>query len=141
MLGQTIPRDAKKSAILKIREILNRGEKLVVCAGSKTWADNLIYNLFEEGAPLDIKYAYYHGLLPDDQLRAALQNVDATWPTLDLLVYTPTITVVSVSPAILHVVLVVVFCLGPSGYSAMSHVLLKTCVYKLINVQVVIWNK
>lgn len=107
MLGQTTPRNAKKSAILEIRKILDRGEKLVVCAGSKTWADNLMYNLFEEGAPLDIKYAYYHGLLPDDQLKAALQNVEkaplrgscalhsctilvrptATWLTLDLLVF------------------------------------------------------
>lgn len=95
MLGQTTPTNAKKSAIKEIREILARGEKLVVCAGSKTWADNLIFNLFEEGEPLDIKYAYYHGMLPDDQLKTALQNVDETWASLDLLIFTPTVTVVS----------------------------------------------
>lgn len=96
-LPQTSPTEAKKSAILFIEKVLARGEKLLVAAGSKTWADSLIHYLFHDpaGPHLEIRHAYYHGDVPDDKLKAALQNVDATWVELDLLVFTPTISVVS----------------------------------------------
>lgn len=95
-MPQTSPIHAKKSAILHIEKVLSRGEKLVVAVGSKTWAHSLIQYLFHDpvGPCLKIRYAYYHGKIPDDELKVAL-HVDATWLALDLLVFTPTITVIS----------------------------------------------
>ena len=90
MLGIKTAKVFRREATLdlKIKESLNKGEKLVIASGTKTYATTIHKNLTEQYPNLNIRL--YTSDTADH--KEELNDVNNTWDKFDVLIYSPAIS-------------------------------------------------